>query len=103
MNDELQRMREDREQLLQELTEAGAEVKYGGRTVKCPFHEDHNPSGSVYEKNGIWRFQCHTTACGFCGDFLDVRAKSRGVPVEGLLKALSPQRHETTRTPSAQI
>jgi len=74
--------RSSSDDLLAELDAAGAVRR--GTSIKCPFHEDDHPSGSVYEKDGIWRFKCH--ACGWCGDRYDVKAKATGRPLEDVLK-----------------
>jgi len=64
-----------KENLIAELTAAGAEFK--GNSVCCPFHDDRHPSASIYEgKDGIWRFRCH--ACGVQGDIYDIRAQITG-------------------------
>ncbi len=75
--DELKR---DEAALVEALTAAGAEVK--GRAVRCPFCEDHRPSGGIYQtENGGFRYKCQ--ACGFNGSVIDVLAKSEGVePLE---------------------
>lgn len=44
----------------------------GKFTGKCPFHEDRNPSFSVYlGHNDDWRFHCHGASCGVSGDVID--------------------------------
>ena len=58
----------DREELVQVLENAGAQIR--GNNVQCPFHEDKNPSGSIYESGGHWRYKCHS--CNFLGDVMDV-------------------------------
>jgi hypothetical protein len=53
-----------------------AEMGYGDRAKKsarCLFHDDHNPSFSVFEKDGQWFFKCHS--CGAKGDEIDFLAK----------------------------
>lgn len=55
---------------IQKLLE-GAGVVFKGKKCRCPFHEDHNPSAGLYEKDGVWRFKCQT--CGAGGDIEDVR------------------------------
>ena len=72
--------------LLLELKAAGATIKADGREIVCPFHEDQNPSGGVYEKDGVWRYKCHAASCGFCGDVFDVVANAQGKSVEDVLK-----------------
>lgn len=75
--------RHSKEALVAELLEAGGGVQ--GNAVRCPFHQDHHASGGLYEKDGIWRYQCHSTGCGFSGDVFDVRAKRTGQPLGDLL------------------
>lgn len=36
----------------------GYEEKYIGKTALCPFHNDHHPSFSVFQKNGAWFHRC---------------------------------------------
>lgn len=82
---EQRRERTDRAALMAELVEAGATVK--GNEIKCPFHQDRHPSGSVYRgEDGVWRYRCHTAACDFCGDLYDVRARRRGENVAVVLQ-----------------
>lgn len=74
------------------LEDAGAVFK-GRKNVKCCFHDDVSPSGSVHQdQQGVWRFTCH--GCGWGGDVFDVLAKDGGKSVEDLLKAV---REESTR------
>lgn len=40
-----------------------------GFTAICPFHEDKNPSLSLYQKEGIWYFKCY--GCGVHGSAID--------------------------------
>jgi hypothetical protein len=73
--DQLKSHRTDRKALEQALAEAGAEFK--GSAIKCPFHEDHHPSGSIYQgTDNAWRFKCH--ACGWNGDIIDVQTQAYG-------------------------
>src|SRR6516162_4889854 len=57
-----------------------AEMGYGGRVKKsahCPFHDDQNPSFSVFEKDGQLFWKC-VTGCGE-GDEIDFIAKVKGI------------------------
>ncbi|KAK1867824.1 hypothetical protein I4F81_010323 [Pyropia yezoensis] len=45
-------------------------------TVRCPFHDDTNPSMSVSDTTG--RYRCF--ACGAAGDALRFEAEARGLP-----------------------
>jgi hypothetical protein len=78
-------LRNNRAALEQALKEAGAQIR--GRTVLCPFHQDRRPSGSLYEKEGIWRFKC--MACGAGGDVYDIRALANGTTVADELRSES--------------
>jgi len=61
--------------LVEELRASGAIIK--GCSVVCPFHNDHKPSGSIYQKqDGSWYYYCH--GCGFKGDVYDVRQARTG-------------------------
>src|SRR4051812_45672968 len=96
--------RGDRVALVAALTSAGGTVT--GSKVKCPFHDDGNPSGSIYEKDGAWHYHCHGPSCGFHGDLFDVEAKTRSIPVEELLRekngprAAAPQTNPAPEPPS---
>lgn len=90
--------RRSREELVAALLAARAEVK--GNAVKCPFHEDHHASGSIFVgEDGAWRFKCH--ACQFHGDVFDVISRSGGKPVAELLRELSkpPTRTSSVKPP----
>lgn len=83
-------IRTDKGALLDALQQAGADVH--GDSVRCPFHDDTNPSGGVYaDDSGIWRFKCHGASCGFCGDVYDVQARAQGRDVKDVLR---DQHHE---------
>lgn len=88
MSDKLQTIRQSRERLKRELEAAGA--KFVGSAVRCPFHDDHRPSAGIYQgKDGVFRFKCQASDCGFCGDIFDVRARITGRPLaEILLEAI---------------
>ncbi len=78
-------MKRDKKMLLDALRQAGAEIK--GSSIKCPFHKDRTPSGSVYQDSeGVWRFKCHAASCGFCGDVFDVQSRASNRPLKGILQ-----------------
>ncbi len=57
-----------------------AELGYGDRAKKsarCPFHDDHNPSFGIFEKDGHWFFKCHA-GCG-AGDEIDFIQKALNI------------------------
>jgi len=86
MNDKLDISRRNRELLKGELEAAGTTFTTGG-SIRCPFHDDHKPSGGIYQRDGIWRFKCQ--ACGVSGDVFDIRAKRTNRPLaEVLLEAI---------------
>jgi 5S rRNA maturation endonuclease (ribonuclease M5)/KaiC/GvpD/RAD55 family RecA-like ATPase len=92
-------LRTDRAALEQILIDAGAEVK--GNSVKCPFHEDHHPSGSIYEHDGIWRFKC--MACDAGGDIYDVKALVNGTTAsDELKKASGTKKHNWNKSSNRQ-
>jgi len=76
------KLKQDRELLEHELKQAGAVIT--GDSVRCPFHDDTNPSGGIYQNGNGWKYKCH--GCGFGGDLFDVRAKVQGVDVRSILK-----------------
>lgn len=73
----------DQKALFEALTNAGGRV-IKPNSIVCCFHDDTNPSGWVYEKDGHWRFKCG--ACGWCGDWFDVVAESRGLHRSEVIK-----------------
>lgn len=65
--------RQDREALIEALTQAGATVK--GNTGTCPWHEDRHPSGSIHRReDGAWAFKCHV--CKINEDVHGVRLRN---------------------------
>lgn len=86
MSDRLTTTRQNRELIKAELESAGA--KFEGSAILCPFHDDHKPSGGIYQsESGIYRFKCQS--CGIGGDIFDVRARAQGRPLaEVLLEAI---------------
>ncbi|KKK58241.1 hypothetical protein LCGC14_3046430, partial [marine sediment metagenome] len=73
-----QEIRKSQDALIIELEKAGAVFK--GKTVKCPFHDDLHPSGTIFTDHfDVWRFKCH--ACGWGGDIHDVRVQAEGGPL----------------------
>jgi KaiC/GvpD/RAD55 family RecA-like ATPase len=45
--------------------------------ARCPFHDDHEPSLSVSQKNGVGLFKCH--GCGAAGSILDFVMKKENL------------------------
>ena len=60
--------------LLMERLGLGGHAKKSGR---CPFHDDSNPSFSVFQIDGLWFFKCHA-GCGE-GDEINFLEKHKGV------------------------
>lgn len=82
-------LRHDREALLAELRNAGANV-VKPNAIGCPFHDDTHPSAGVYQDDkGVWRFKCQAASCGFNGDVYDVLAKASGREVADVLRERS--------------
>lgn len=91
-------IRADRSRLEQALKDAGAEFK--GKAIKCPFHEDRYPSGSIYHADdGAFRFKCQAASCGFCGDVFDVMARATHRKSEDVLRELSPAPRQAPAEP----
>lgn len=90
-------LKANRELLVRELEDAGAVVKRG--TVRCPFHVDKDPSGSIHNVQGTdsWNFKCH--GCGFSGDVFAVISKHKGKDVGDVLKEFAAE-DDTTRRKS---
>ncbi len=89
---ELDRAKRDREWLIQELRNAGAQLSRDGRKISCPFHDDKNPSSGIYTRDdGTVAFKCQAvqSGCGFGGDVFDVIAKSTGKDVDEVLADFS--------------
>ena len=38
---------------------------------RCPFHDDRNPSFSIYLTDSGWYFKCYGGSCGLAGDVID--------------------------------
>jgi DNA primase len=51
----------------------GVSLKQSGRGFIgcCPFHDDRNPSFSIYLVDSGWRFKCYGGSCGLEGDVID--------------------------------
>ncbi|MCP4646077.1 MAG: hypothetical protein GY851_36875, partial [bacterium] len=78
---QLDAVHRDRGRLIAALKEAGAKIT--GSAVRCPFHDDKHPSGSVHQsKGGAWLYTCQTD-CGWndgkrSGDVIAVVRRSMG-------------------------
>jgi hypothetical protein len=49
----------------------------GGGAASCPFHEDHDPSLSIFQTNGLWQFACRR--CSATGTIIDFVMRKEGV------------------------
>lgn len=84
-------------ELIAELEAAGAVVT--GSKVRCPFHNDQNPSAGIFEgKDGVWRFKCHS--CDAKGDVFDIKARRTGRPVAELLREHGQDTPRQTKAPA---
>ena len=68
---EIQKLRGDRAALESALTGAG--VIFHGKSCRCPFHDDRHASAGIYEKDGVWKFKCHS--CQVNEDVIGVKAR----------------------------
>lgn len=90
----------DRGELINALKAAGAEIKGDGKSIKCPFHEDKSPSGSIYlSDDGHYRYKCFTASCGFNGDIIDVMAKNAGKSNADILRELNSGNNSRPHNP----
>lgn len=65
-------LRHDESAIRAELMAAGASFR--GRSCKCPFHTDKNPSAGIFVgDDGSWHFKCQV--CEAKGDIFDIRAR----------------------------
>jgi hypothetical protein len=80
-----------RNDLLAELEAAGAKVS--NNAIRCPFHADKHPSGSIYQgKDGGWRYCCH--GCSASGDLYDIRSLVTGKSRQELLREANGGTHQ---------
>lgn len=98
-NSTTDRLRQDKSAILSELQRAGADVG-NARAIRCPWHDDHSPSGGVWQGDGgVWRYTCQTPSCGASGDAFDLRARINGTTVEAELRA-ERERHNPPKRDS---
>src|SRR5271154_3128086 len=60
-----------------------------GYMAKCPWHDDSNPSFSVFERDGEWCYRCHGCEAG--GDLLNFIQKIDKVPFKEALAKLAQE------------
>lgn len=95
-------LNKNRSALEQELIAAGARFK--GRACTCPFHDDRHESAGVFEgEDGVWRFKCQASSCGWHGDIFDVRAKVSGKPLAEVLNIAPPAAAPARQTPPPRV
>jgi len=76
-------VQQQRSELIAELEAAGAQIR--GNKILCPFHDDHNPSGGVWQgKDLVWRYKFQS--CGTHGDVFDLKALRTGKPLAEILR-----------------
>jgi hypothetical protein len=75
----------------------GVHVASNGAAL-CPFHDDHEPSLSVSQKNGVWLFKCH--ACGAAGTILDFVMRKEELQLADAVRRI--RKLETIRDESAK-
>ncbi len=77
-------VKRDREALASLLRQAGAVVT-DKRKLKCPFHDDKNPSAEMRESaQGYWHFYCYV--CGMSEDYWALKARVEGRDVAEVLR-----------------
>ncbi len=71
--------KKSRSSLVELIESLGGTVK-GSRVVcwRCDDTRKH-PSGSIYEKDGVWKYKCHQ--CSFNGTIIDLLAEADGISV----------------------
>lgn len=99
-------LRRSESALMEELRSAGAHIHARSR-IKCPFHDDRNPSASMHRADdGVWRYRCFAGSCGFHGDVIDVKARASGRDVGDILREIDgpaalPARPSSSPTPAS--
>jgi 5S rRNA maturation endonuclease (ribonuclease M5) len=71
------------EEYYRELFPEAQENETGNANVRCPFHEDENPSCSINFQTGL--FNCH--GCGMKGNIFTFRAKTEGISKQECIAA----------------
>jgi 5S rRNA maturation endonuclease (ribonuclease M5) len=81
-----------RNPIVGELEKRGIQVPSSRKPkIKCPFHQDRNPSFSIDADQNLW--MCHA-GCGG-GDIFNLLAKFDGISVEDALKRYVPKEDES--------
>ncbi len=76
----------NRDLLHQALLDLGCIFRANKYTCPSPQHDDHNPSCSIHEKDGKWKWRCH--ACNAGGDVFDLMAIAQGGTAEQVIAGL---------------
>lgn len=91
----------DRELILRELQAAECQVRGDKGDVlelTCGYHGDRTPSAQLRrDDQGVWRYRCHTSSCGFSGDVLEVIARNHNTDRVGAIKHLREIGYLTTQ------
>lgn len=75
--------------VLKQLLESHG-AAFHGNACKCPIHGGKDPSSGIYQgDDGVWRFKCHSSKCGYNGDYYDILAKFSGKPLSEVLPTQS--------------
>lgn len=72
--------------LHQAILDCGSVHRNNKYTCPSPHHEDKNPSTSLYEKDGHWKWRCHS--CGAGGDYFDILALTQGTTPDRVIADL---------------
>jgi len=98
MSEAVQSLRLDREELISRLKALGVEaVRWSN--IRCPFHDDKNPSASVYQdKQGVWRFKCFV--CDINLDCIDLEARLQRTSPAEVLRSVGGNGQAAKRQPT---
>lgn len=86
MADELEQIKRDPKALRAALEEAGA-IFTRATAFRCPFHEDKQASGSIFQRSGHWLFRCHV--CGAKGSVVDAIALHKRIEPAAAIRELT--------------
>lgn len=67
----------------------------------CPFHDDHEPSLNVTEKNGVWLWYCH--ACKVGGSIINFVMRKDGLDKPKAIRKLAKQFNLETLSPKPEL
>jgi CHC2 zinc finger len=88
------------------MRQLGYDEKHIGKEALCPFHDDHHPSFSVFQKNGAWFHRCFVGCSS--GDEISFLVKHFGISrreaikryleMAGFPPRVSPKSHECPKS-----